>query len=224
MLIYFRELPDYAGRLLWRMDTATGIIIGLAFFLIAYLTGLSQNLVVIITVAIVVLSAIEAGYQIYREERVLRSKLETEVVVKAALSALSANHPDPGSDKSSLMVHVVWEIWVKQDVSTDKLALNLIYVYDKPRWKFWKRTRFPQTGIPAKDQDSTWYRKRISAQRVQPFTDSATFEYVGDRHIEGDPHWELELVLVTGVPAGEHRIPVSINDEKWEERGTNPPL
>lgn len=224
MLSYFRELPDYAGRLLWRMDTATGIIIGLAFFLIAYLTGLSQNLVVVITVAIIMLSAMEAGYQIYREERTMRSEVEKDVIVKANLSSLAANMPDPGPDKSSLTVEVILEIWVKEDVSTDMLALNLIYVYDRSWWQFWKRTRFPQTGIPAKEnKDSTLYRKRIYAQQFQPHRESFTFEYVGDRHIEGDPHWVLELVLTTGVPVGEHRIPIFI-DHDLEERRANPPL
>ena len=54
--------------------------------------------------------------------------------------------------------------------------------------------------------------------------DDAQFEYVTDRPGSDQPHWELELVLITGVPAGEHRIPVFIDMEELRSRGTFPPL
>jgi len=145
------------------------------------------------------------------------------VRVTARLGSLSANIPDPGPDKVSLSVHVFWEVWVNQDVSTDRLGLNLIYVYDKRWWQFWRKTRFPQKGIPPKGQDTTQYRRRIYASESQPFKDDAIFEYVADR-TGFEPHWELELVLVTGVPSASYRIPVFIDYDELRSRGTNPPL
>lgn len=221
---YIRELPEYVGRLLWRMDTISGIAVGLGFFVGATLVGVSQNVVVYGTLGIITFSALEAAYALYRQERVMRSERERTVRVTARLGSLSANIPDPGPGKESISAHIFWEIWVGQDVSTDKLALNLIYVYDRPRWQFWKRARFPKTGIPPKGQDTTQYRKRIHENQFQPFKDDAVFEYVGDRMEQGDPHWLLELVLLTGVPVGEHRIPVFIDYEELQSRGTNPPL
>ena len=153
----------------------------------------------------------------------MRAERESSIKVTAQPSSWAINLPDPGPDKVSLSVRVIWEVWVKEDIATDKLALNLIYVYDKPGWKFWKKTRFPQTGIPPKGQ-GTRYRKRIGAKGTQPFRDEATFEYVGDREEEGDPHWLLELVLITGMPTGEHRIPVFIDYDEMRSRGTYPPL
>lgn len=221
---YLQGVPHYTGRLLWRMDTVVGILVSLVFFIVAVATGVSQDIIVFVTLAIVVLSAIEAGYGLYREERVMRSRLEQNVRVTAKLGSFSANVPDPGPQKVSIKAGVQWEVWVKEDVSTDQVALNIIYTYDKPWWKIWKRTTFPQKGIPPDGADSTLYRKRINANETQPFKGSATFEFVGDRYIEGDPHWELELVLITGMPAGVHRIPVYIDYEEMQSRGTNPPL
>lgn len=224
LMNYLRGIPDYTGRLLFRMDTACGIVLGIVFFVVLTYAGLDQRVNASVAVAIIVLSAIEAGYGLYRKEQTVRSELESNVRVAARLGSYSANIPDPGPDKMSIKVEVFWEVWVKEDVSTDKLALNLIYTYDKPWWQFWKRTRFPQTGIPPNGHDTSHYRKRILASQYQPFKDNGTFEYVEDRATEGDPHWELELVLITGMPAGEHRIPVFIDYEEMRARRTNPPL
>lgn len=223
---YLRDIPDYVGRLLWRMDTASGIVVGIIFFFVAPTLGLSDRLSFIITAGIIVLSALEAGYGLYRHERETRSRLEQDVRITATLASFSGNVPDPGPGKSSIKVQVHWEIWVREDVSTDKLALNMIYSYDKPRWKFWKRTRFPQMGIPPDGADSTQYRKRILADQLQPFKGSASFEYVADTSHGDDPRWEIELVIVMGVPAKEYRIPVSLYEAQREMnmRGTYPPL
>ena len=221
---YFTELPEYGARCAQRLDLFVGIGVGVVFFLIAVVCGLGRAVIIPVTTAIVILAVLEAGYAVYREERILRAERERHVRVQARLGALSTNMPDPGPDKVSVSAHVSWEIWVDQDVSTDALALNLIYVYDKPWWQFWKLSRVPKTGIPPKGEGTTQYRRRIRANDFQPFRDNAVFEYVSDRREERDPHWLLELVLVTGVPAGKHCIPVFIDYDELRSRGTNPPL
>jgi len=221
---YFTELPEYAARFLQRLGFFVGIGAGVVFFLIAVAFGLGRAVSIPVTMAIVISGFLEAGYSVYRGERIVRAERERHVRVQARLGALSTNIPDPGPDNVSVNAHVFWEIWVDQDVSTDALALNLIYVYDKPWWQFWKRSRVPKTGIPPKGEDTTRYRKRIHANNLQPFRDDAVFEYVSDKREEGDPHWLLELVLVTGVPAGRHCIPVFIDYDELHSRGTNPPL
>ena len=221
---YLTELPEYLGRCLRRIDAICGVAIGIFFFLITYVANVDQRVSITISVAIIIFSLLEAGYGIYRQERIMRAERESHVRLTARLDSLSANMPDPGPDKSSLRVHVSWELWVDQDVSTDKLALNIIYVYRKGWWQFWKRVRYPQAGIPAKDYETTQYRMRIHAGDRQPYKGGAVFEYVGDKMERGDPHWLLELVLVTGMPPGEHRTPVFIDYDELHRRGTNPPL
>ncbi|MCH7836010.1 MAG: hypothetical protein IH864_04000 [Chloroflexi bacterium] len=224
MKAYIAWVSEYVSRVLKRLDTAAGIALGIGLFLVLFVAGgVGATLSVQISVGITLVLLFEATYGVFREERQMRAERESSIKVTAKPSSWAINHPDPGPDKVSLSVHVIWEVWVKEDISTDKLALNLIYVYDKPWWKFWKKTRFPQMGIPPKDQ-GTRYRKRIGAKGTQPFGDGATFEYIGDREEEGDPHWLLELVLITGMPAGEHRIPVFIEDYEMRSRGTYPPL
>ena len=207
-----------------RLDLFVGIGAGVIFFLIAVACGLGRAVIVPVTIAIVILAVVEAGYVVYREERIMRAERERHVRVTARLGALSANIPDPGPGKVSVTAHVFWEIWVDRDVSTDALALNLIYVYDKPWWQLWKRSRVPKMGIPPKGERTTQYRRSIHTNDFQPFQDDAVFEYVSDRREEGDPHWLLELVLVTGVPADKHRIPVFIDYDELRSRGANLPL
>lgn len=156
----------------------------------------------------------------------LRDELERQratVRLTTQIGTYTANIPDPGPNKQSISVRVVWEIWVNQDVSTDRLALNLYYVYEKRWWQVWKRTRFAQKGIRPKGGDER-YRKSIRAIDPQPFRDSATFEYVADRQQSYDPCWELELVLVTGVPSATHRVPVAFDYEEMHNRGRDLPL
>ncbi len=148
-------------------------------------------------------------------------RLEADVRVTARIGSISSNMPDPGPDKTRLVVHVFWEIWTDRDVvATDKLALNLIHVYDKPWWQFWKMTRFPQTGIP-REGHTVEYREKIYNNMLMPYRDDAVFEYITDRNPSNNAHWLLELVLVTGVPDRRYCIPIEIGNLN---RGNNPPL
>lgn len=166
------------------------------------------------------IAALSFWYAVIRDTKTGGSK---NIKVTASLGSYSANIPDPGPNRVSLRVGVFWEIWAKQDVTFDKLALNLIHVYDKHWWQFWEKTKFPKTGIPPIGQHSTSYRQRVKASDPQPFRDDAEFEYVGDSD-DASPHWLLELVLIAGMPAGEYRIPVFIDWDEINKRGTNPPL
>jgi len=221
---HFSNLTDYLYRVAHKLDLYVGIGAGIIFFAIAYFASIGEQAVVTVTLAIFAVSLFLSGYGVYREERQMRAEREGGIKVAVRSGSWAFNYPDPGPDKVSLIVHLFWEVWVNQDVSTDKLALNLIHVYDRPWWQFWKQTRFPQIGIPRKGKNSAQYRVMIYASDNQPFKDDGAFEYVGDRAEEGDPHWLLELVLITGMPVGEHRIPVSIDYEEMRTRGTNPPL
>lgn len=152
-------------------------------------------------------------------------RLSAPVRIEARIGSFAANHPDPGPDKTSIRAHIFWEMWITSgDVSTERLALNVIYVYDRRWWQFWKRTRFPQVGLPPNKQDSTDWRKRYSANDPQPVRDDAEFEFVADRDDSAEPHWLLEMVLVTGVPKATHRVPVSLDLNEWRNRGATPPL
>ena len=225
MKAYIAWLGEYGRRLLVRLDTVAGITLGFGLFLVLFVVGsVGATLSGQISVGITLLLLSEATYGVFQEERQMRAEREKSVRVTAKVGSWAMNYPDPGRDKSSLSVHIFWEAWVNQDISTDKLALNLLYVYDKPAWKFWKKTRFPQKGIPRKGRDTAQYRVTIRAADTMPFKDDAVFEYVGDREEKGDPHWELELVLITVMPAGEHRIPVFIDHDEMRSRGTYPPL
>lgn len=225
MKAYIVWVGEYVSRVLKRLDTAAGIALGIVLFLVLFVAGgVGATLSLQVSVGITLVLLFEAAYGVFREERQMRAERERTVKVTAKVGSWAMNYPDPGRDKSSLRVHVFWEVWVNQDISTDELALNLIYVYDKPWWKFWKKTRFPKKGIRRKGWDSAQYRKTIRAADDRPFKDDAVFEHVGDREEEGDPHWLLELVLITGMPAGDHRIPVFIDYGEMRSRGTYPPL
>ena len=217
---YLMYLGDFLHHAVFRIESCVGVL-GIVAVVVSILVIKVPDAIILPAVVLVLA---EAGYGAYRGERAMRAEREAAVRATAKLGSLSANLPDPGPDKVSLRVHVFWEVWVNQDVSTDRLGLNLIYVYEKPWWQFWKKARRPKTGIPPKGQDDTQYRKRIYASELQPFRDDAIFEYVGDRAEAEEPHWKLELVLIMGMPPGEHRIPIFIDYEEVRKRGTNPPL
>ena len=150
--------------------------------------------------------------------------LRSPLRVSAKIGSYAGNVPDPGAGKVSVSVHVYWEMWVAGDVSTDRLAMNVIHTYDRRWWQFWKRTRFPQFGLPREGHDTTQYRKSLLESDFQPIKDDAEFNYVADRDDVGEAHWELELVIPTGAPQGEYRVPVFLDLAEMRSRGTNPPL
>ncbi len=221
---HFAHLPDFLYRALHKLDLYVGVGAGIVFLVIAFLLSIGEQAVVTGTVAIAAILVFFSGYSVYREERQMRTERERNIRVTARAGSWAINHPDPGHGRASINVRIFWEVWVSREaVATDKLALNLIYVYDKPWWQFWKKTRFPQKGIPQKGRETTQYRVMIDPNDNQPFKGDAIFEYIGES-AETDPHWLLELVLITGMPAGEHRIPIFIDYDEMRSRGTYPPL
>ncbi len=220
---YLQAMPDYARRLLWRMDTFCGILIGLIFFIIAVVAGLSQNVTVIVTLAIIVASGMEAGYGLYREERMMRAEREQELWIDARIIKFSGNVPDPGPEKTSMTLTVLCEVWTSIDATTSNVGLNIIWGYRNHWWELWKNDRVYKEGLPPKPETSTEFRKSLRAVDPQPIRWQFDFEYVTDRFVKGNPHWFLELVVKTGIPPGTHRIPISLQDSLGP-RVTNPPL
>lgn len=224
---YFRHLPPFFVAFFLRVDLWLGGITAIIVFGSARWAGLSDAASQTLTFVVILVAVFESGYRAYLVERVMRVEREGALRVAAKLGSLGVNSPDPGPTKSSITAHVLWEIWVNQDVATDALGLNLIYAYDKPLWQFWwfwKKNKFPQVGIPQQGKETTQHREWIHAGEFQPRKGDAVFEFVGDRYLPGDPHWLLELVLITGVPKGEYRVPISLDWLAIRDRKDNPPL
>jgi hypothetical protein len=217
------EIASYAGRVFHRFDFICGGVIAIVYLFVADRLGLSDHRTVVV-VAIVGVAFTWASYAVYHEERSMRSKLEQGIRVTARLSGYRGNMPDPGPGRESLWVRVHWEIWVDRDITTEKLALNFIYRYERHWWQFWKKSLKPMIGIPPKGQDTTSYRKSIRAIDPQPFKDTAEFEYDADAPVGESPHWLLELVLVTGMPVGIYRVLVNFPFDELAARGAKPPL
>lgn len=174
----------------------------------------------LIALGLALVISLESAYRHVRSTSIDR---DSKVSVTAKLSNLSTNCPDPGPDKVSLRTSVIWEVWSLEDVSVDRLALNIIYDYGRRWWRFWKSGKVPMEGIPP-NGESTTYRIRYGASDRHPNVGHADFDYVADRDASAEPHWLLELVLITGLPRATHRIPVFIDWDEIHSRGTNPPL
>lgn len=229
LIDYIRSAFFGGGGLVASLLNIAGLVAGISLIAIFALTSQldSASVAFSLALAFVLLLVTHYGtFVSYSHERGRREVFEKSIRVGASVGGWTMNHPDPGPDMSSLSLHVVWEIWVDKDVSTNAIALNVIYVYDRMWWQFWRRTHFPQAGIPPRGQDTTRYRKRILASDPQPFKDDGTFDYVASRSLPGDPHWLVELVLKFGMPECEYRVPVSIAQtlDEIAGRGTNPPL
>lgn len=136
--------------------------------------------------------------------------LEEDVRMTAQISWFAANVPRPSPDRTGFRIGIVFEVWVFRDVSTDELGLNVIYLYDRRWWQVWKRTTYPQKGLPPNGQSDRIYRKRLAAAAMQPIRDEASFEYVAPSDSASSPHWLLELVLRTGMPKRTLRVPLTL--------------
>ena len=151
-------------------------------------------------------------------------EMKSSIRVTATLNSLSMfSSNDP--EERRLRADVSWEVWVDRDIATDQLALNLIYEYDRPWWSLGRTRRVPTRGLVSEGQETTEYRKQILASDAQPFEDNATFKYRPPSDEEAaDARWLMELVLLTGVPKDEYRVPVFVDHEALRTRGTLPPL
>jgi hypothetical protein len=177
-----------------------------------------------IFVLAIILIGCFALYELHKlDDRI--EALTSDLRLTAKVGRMSMNLPDSTPDnKSRISVDVHWEIWVNQDVATDKLALNIIYVFDRRWWQVWKKTHLPQRGLTIDDADDATYRKQIKASAERPYKGSGRFTYEGDRFIKGDPHWILELVLHTGMPERRLTTPVFLDWDELHSRGSKPPL
>jgi hypothetical protein len=219
---YFALLPEYLARYGERLDLFAGIVAGVLFFVIAWVSGLSGRANVVITVGIILVATLEAGYSVYREERIMRAEREAKVRLIASPGSINWNYPDPGPGKVRLKTRIHWEIWIDEDISTAQLALNIIGIRHKKWWQVFQRRRNPLIGMRPNGQDTPHYRKNFRRIDPQPIEDNAEFEYEGPLDwSDEDGLLGLELVLVTGSPAGEYRAYV---DPRLWERGSTKPL
>jgi hypothetical protein len=221
---YFAQLPEYGVRCAQRLDLFLGIVAGVAFYLVAVACGLGRSVIVPVTIGIMVLGALEAGYGVYRQERIIRAEREAKIRLSASPGSQSWNYPDPGPDKVSLKTHVYWEIWADVDISTAKICLNIIGVRRKTWWQVWRLFKPREErllGLPPKGQDDFTYRKSFRAIDPQPIRDDAEFEYHGPFDWDKDGYWRWELVLLTGSPDGRFSAEV---DARLHERGSRKPL
>jgi hypothetical protein len=219
---YFALLPEYLVRCANRVGLWVTILAGVIFFIVASAFGLDR-VTVPATMAIILLGALEAGYNAYREERVMRVERDAKVRLIARPASFSWNHPDPGPGKIRLEIRVEWKIWTDIDIHTAQICLNIIDVRDKKWWQIWRvfqPSRKALIGLPIKGQDTYQYWNKYSATDPQPIQDDAEFEdYEG--LWDGDGRVELELVLETGSPSGKHRTKIDI--DLWK-RGSREPL
>lgn len=216
---YLAQLPEYAWRCAQRQSLLVGIILGSTFLFFALLFGLGVSVTVPVTMAIIILTALEAGYFVYREERITRAERDAEIRLTASPASFSWNRPDPGPGKVKLEAHVRWEIWTDIDFNSAEICLNIVGIRRKKWWQIFQRKRTPLIGLPPKGQDTRQYRKSFRKSDAQPIEDDAEFEYEGPLDWDGD--CDLELALETGSPAGKYRTPVELR--LWE-RGTRKPL
>lgn len=225
---YLSGLPPYAVLIFRRLDFWLGGLFALVLFFSADQIHIGKHQLSHhrneVTLVIVILAFVESGYRIYCEQRDMRAELAERVRVDARLISLGYTYPSPGTDETLMTVRVEWDIWADREVDTDKLALNLIYVYDKRWYQVWKKARFPQTGIRRRGERTVGYRKKITTNMDMPVSDSAVFDHLTKRGEDKTAHWLLELVLITGMPKAEYRIPVFIDPDTQKTRGAFPPL
>jgi len=223
---HFSDLPAFLYAVAHKVTLYVGVGAGIIFVIFAYLTSMDTRTITTLTVAIIGLSLLLAAYGVYHEERAMRSKLEERVRIAARVSRQVKNIPDPGKDKESLEVHLVWDMWAREETATDQLALNLIYVYEKHWWQFWEKAKSPKFGMSRNGQESIQYRRIIGISAAQqPDRDEGVFKWAGDKKtLRGVRGFELELVLVTGMPPGRYSVPVAIDWKEIRSRGSNPPL
>jgi len=148
---------------------------------------------------------------------------EAKVRLIASPGSISWNHPDPGSGKVRLETHIYWEIWTVIDIHTAQIGLNIVGIRYRKWWQIFRRREKRLMSLWPKGWTlPSQYRRTLRANDSQPFEENAKFEY------EGPLDWSdkeglfgLELVLVTGSPAGTYRAYV---DPRLWERGSSRPL
>jgi hypothetical protein len=122
-------------------------------------------------------------------------------------------------------IHIVvdFEIWVKTDIHTSGLILNIVSSrLHTPMWKIWKILKdYPplrrSIGIRAEGDP---YLKSIRCSDPQPFKDTATFKWVGDEKlIAWSPIFYPELALDIAMPKDIRRV---FLDKELYTRGLKP--
>lgn len=154
-----------------------------------------------------------------RAFRAEREKHDQVVTVKARPASL---HMENGSD-FSLQAEILMDLWTEVDVSTERLALNIIGIKRKPWWKLRGHPEQKRLfAIPPEGQDTFQYRVRILPQEFMPRTELFKFSTLRPEPLPaGLIETRLELALELSIPAGIWRAPV---DARLGERGSRSPL
>ena len=221
-----KYLPEFARRLTRRVDFLVGAAIECIALVAVVVSGLEGVVVALMAVSVLGLLLLWGAFAVFQEERAMRAEREAKVRLIASPGSISWNIPDPGPGKVRLETHVHWEIWTDIDINTAQIGLNIVGVSRGRKWWEWwcifrhREKRF--VGLWPKGQDTFRYTKSFRSIDPQPIRDDAEFEYEGPLDwSDEDGILGLELVLVTGSPAGEHRAYV---DPRLWERGSRKPL
>ena len=129
----------------------------------------------------------------------------------------------PDGDDFVLNVGVQTEIWVTQDIYTDRLALDVIDRPPHPWWQIWKVGRERRRiGIPQKGEQSSQFRMWLSSTQHQPIQLNVHFEHRARKDLWN--RFRLELVLITGSPYAVYKVPISVDWDELSGRGEMRPL
>lgn len=217
MRSYFQYIPNYLKRLLLRIDSIFGIVVGVI------LVTVQLEEVGLIILAIIV---VEAGYGVFREERIMCSSYEKQIRIIAKQGSLMQNIPINNEkplpkDESSIRVGIQLEIWSDIDAHTAKLKLNFVGYRHKRWYQIWKYLLSKSKrlfGLCIEGHDHSIYRKHIDKNN-QPFIDNVNFYWRGKtKDIKWGDLTGLELALEMGTPKGIWRTVVE--EISFSDRGS----
>ena len=129
-------------------------------------------------------------------------------------------------NKWSIDTVIDFEIWTNIDIHTSDLVLNIVCIrLSTPPWKFWKLWMdlpFHRRVVGIRAINSP-YRKDIKYSDSQPFKDTATFRYTGDKALIawGTTGFLPELVLEINIPKNKKRV---FLDKVLYKKGLTNPL
>ena len=221
MLEYFRYVGEYSRRVLRRMSTAVGVLLGLGAIVAAVLFGWTIETVGAIEVTILLVVGVEAAYGVFRQERSARAQWEQQASLIAKPASLAWNLRNPAPDEVDFEITVVFEIWTSIDLNTSEMVLNVIGISEASR-KLWRKRGPGQRrlfGVRPRGQDTAIFRQAIREADAQPYSGEAVFDWRGTFEWKGPVQFELAIRI--GMPSLVLR---DVIDSRMWERGATAPL
>ena len=218
---HFRYMGEYSRRVLRRMSTAVGVVVGLGAIAAAVIFDWKAETVAVIEVIILLVVGVEATYGVFRQERSARAEREQQASLIAKPASLAWNLRNPAPDEVDFEITVVFEIWTSIDLNTSELVLNVVGVSGASR-KFWRKRgpgRRRLFGVRPRGQDTAIFRQAIRAVDAQPYSGEAVFDWRGKFEWKGPVQFELAIRI--GTPSLVLR---DVVDSRMWERGTTAPL